>query len=132
VFLSLQGALTILWLISGYFFLIPVVIARFRYADRYATETFWRIPGGRVGAIVISLIGIGGTTAGIYYTFTLPFSTDIDKSTWMTNLGVICGISVVVAGVVFVLGRRSANKIADDQRLAHLAVLELPSEQAPA
>jgi glutamate:GABA antiporter len=132
VFLSLQGALTVLWLISGYFFLIPVIVARFRYADRYANETFWRIPGGRFGAIVISLIGIAGTTAGIYYTFTLPFSADIEKSTWMTNLGVICGITVVVAAIVFVLGRRSANKVADDQRLAHLAVLELPPEQAPA
>lgn len=132
VFLSLQGALTVLWLVSGYFFLVPVIIARFKYADRYAQETFWRMPGGRAGAIAVSLVGIAGTTAGIYYTFTLPFSADIEKSTWMTNLGVISAVTVAVAVVVFVLGRRSANKTSDDQRLAHLAVLELPTEQAPA
>jgi amino acid transporter len=47
MFLSLQGALTILWLASGYCFLVPVIVARWRYADRYAAEGFWRIPGGR-------------------------------------------------------------------------------------
>jgi glutamate:GABA antiporter len=136
MFLCLQGALTVLWLASGYFFLVPVIVARFRYADRYASETFWRIPGGKTGAIIVSLIGIGGTTAGIYYTFTLPFSPDIAVSTWESTLGAICGVVLVVAGLVYVLGRRSGRKLSDDQRLAHLATLEVPetagSAPAPA
>ena len=124
IFLCLQGALTVLWLASGYFFLIPVIIARFKYADRYASETFWRIPGGKAGAIGVSLVGIGGTTAGIYYTFTLPFSSDISTSTWESTLGAICGVVLVVAVVVYIFGRRSGRKLSDDQRLAHLATLD--------
>ena len=42
----LQGGLSVVWLISGFFFFIPLVIARKKYADRYASEDFWRIPGG--------------------------------------------------------------------------------------
>jgi amino acid transporter len=125
VFLSLQGALTVLWLGSGFFFLVPVIIARFKYADRYMTETFWRIPGGRPVAILTILVGIGGTAAGIYYTFTLPFSATIKKSTWMWNVGTITGITLVAAVVVYTLGRRSAAKLSDDERLVHLAQLDL-------
>jgi amino acid transporter len=124
MFLSLQGALTILWLASGYCFLVPLIIARYRYADRYDAEGFWRIPGGRVAAVLVALVGIGGTTAGIYYTFTLPFSADITKGSWMANVGVICGVTLVAAGLVYVLGRRSASKLSEDDRLAHLATLE--------
>ena len=35
----LQGGLSTVWLISGFFFLFPVIIARKKYADRYANET---------------------------------------------------------------------------------------------
>lgn len=123
VFLSLQGALTVLWLASGYFFLIPLIIARFRYADRYRAETFWRIPGGRAAAIVVGVVGIIGTSVGIYYTFTLPFSDEIPKGTWMTNLGVICAIVLIAAAAVYIAGSRSAGRQTDDERLAHLATL---------
>ena len=123
-FLSLQGALTILWLASGYCFLVPLIIARFRYADRYASESFWRIPGGTTVAIVTALVGIGGTTAGIYYTFTGPFSPDISKGTWMANVGVICAVTLASAALVYVLGRRSAARLSEDDRLAHLATLD--------
>lgn len=123
MFLSLQGALTILWLVSGYFFLVPVILARFKYADRYASEGFWRIPGGRTGAIVVSGVGILGTTAGIYYTFTLPFSSDIPTGTWMLNLTAIGVVTLVVAALVYFFGRRSARRLSEDERLAHLATL---------
>jgi amino acid transporter len=125
IFLSLQGALTVLWLGSGFFFLVPVIIARYKYADRYRNETFWRIPGGKPVAIGLILVGIGGTAAGIYYTFTLPFSADIKKSTWMWNVGSITAVTLVAAVVVYVLGRRSAAKLSDDERLVHLTQLDL-------
>ena len=51
VTIYLQGGLSTVWLMSGFFFLIPVVIARKKYADRYASEKFWRIPGGMVGGV---------------------------------------------------------------------------------
>lgn len=130
IFLCLQGALTVLWLASGYFFLVPVIIARFKYADRYATEKFWRIPGGRPGAIAVSVIGIGGTTAGIYYTITLPFSSEIAVSTWESTLGAICGVVLVAGALVYIFGRRSGRKLSDDQRLAHLATLAATELQA--
>ena len=39
VTIFLQGGLSIVWLISGFFFLFPLIIARKKYADRYANET---------------------------------------------------------------------------------------------
>lgn len=40
----LQGGLSTLWLLSGFFLLIPVVVAHKKYADRHDSEQFWRIP----------------------------------------------------------------------------------------
>jgi len=127
VFLSLEGALTVLWLISGFFFLVPLIIARYKYAERYATGDFWRIPGGRPTAIIVAAIGIAGTAAGIYYTITLPWSEDITKGTWMTYIGVISAVTLALGALVYVFGRRAASKLSDDQRLAHLATLEAPA-----
>jgi len=98
--------------------------ARYRFADRYEGGGFWRIPGGRVVAVLVALVGIAGTTAGIYYTYTLPFSPDIEKGTWMANVGVICAVTLAAAGLVYVLGRRSAAQVSDAERLAHLATLD--------
>ena len=90
-FLYLSGALTVLWLFSGFFFFIPVAIARWKYAERYATESFWRIPGGKPGALAVAVIGSVGTAAGIYCTYTLPFSADIPAGDWMWNVGMVTG-----------------------------------------
>lgn len=125
IFLSIQGALTVLWLASGFFFLFPVIIARRKYADRYATEDFWRIPGGVWAATAVAAVGIVGTAMGIYYTFTLPFSADIPKSTWMWNVGSITAGTLIAAVAIYLAGRRSASKLSDDERLLHLAQMEL-------
>ncbi len=123
IFLSLQGALTVLWLASGFFFLIPLIVARYRYADRYENETFWRIPGGRGAAAAVSFVGMAGTVVGIYYTFTLPFSPDIPKRTWMLNVGSITAGVLVAAALIYVTGRRSASGGSEEERLLHLAQL---------
>ena len=44
VFFYLQGSLTVMWLFSGFFFFVPLVIARYKYADRYASETLLADP----------------------------------------------------------------------------------------
>lgn len=131
VFLYLQGALTVIWLASGYFFFIPLAIARWKYADRYAAEDFWRIPGGRPAAVAVSVVGSVATTVGIYYTYTLPFSADIAKSDWMTWVGVTVAVFVVAAALVYVFGRRSAAKLSEADALAHLAVLDAPGTPSP-
>lgn len=131
VFLYLQGALTVIWLASGYFFFIPLAIARWKYADRYASEDFWRIPGGRPAAVAVSVIGSIATTVGIYYTYTLPFSADIPKSDWMTWVGVVVVAFMAAATLVYVFGRRSAAKLSEADALAHLAVLDAPGSPSP-
>lgn len=127
-FLILEGALVVLWLSAGYFFLIPVLIARHRFRDRYA-EPFWRIPGGMAGAWFVVLVGTIGTTIGIYYTMIIPFSSSISKSSWITNVLLVSGLVVLLGVVVFFTGRRAAMKLNDDERLAHLAVLDRPFTQ---
>jgi hypothetical protein len=115
------------WLISGFFFLIPVIIARKKYADRYASEQFWRIPGGMVGVWLTVIVGTLGTIGGIYYSFVTPW-IDVSSATWMTWVGGISLGMFALGLVVFVFGRRSARKVSQEDALAHLAVLELKDE----
>jgi glutamate:GABA antiporter len=130
VVLYLTGSLSVIWLFSGFFFFVPLVIARHKYADRYASEKFWRIPGGLPAAYLVALVGSGGTLAGIYYSFAIPWSADISKSSWMTWLGSISGSVLVLCGIVYFFGRRSAAKLSETDALAHLAVLERPEPLA--
>jgi len=131
VFLYINGALSVIWLFSGFFFFIPLVIARHRYRDRYDNESFWRIPGGLPVVYLVALVGSLATAAGIFYSFTLPFGPDISKSSWMTWVGLICAGTLVAGCLVYFFGRRSAAKLTETDALAHLAVLQL-DRPAPA
>jgi amino acid transporter len=126
VFLYLTGALSVVWLFSGFFFFVPLVIARHRYRERYAAESFWRIPGGLPGAYLVAIVGSFGTAAGIYYSFTLPFGPGIPKGTWMAWVGFISLGVIISAFAVYFFGRRSAAKLNQGDALAHLAVLDAP------
>jgi amino acid transporter len=127
VTIFLQGGLSTLWLISGFFFLFPVVIARKKYADRYAAEKFWRIPGGMAGVWITVVIGTLGTIAGIYYSFAKSWltSSGVGDAEWMKWVGSISVGMVLLGVVVYFFGRRSAHKTSADDALAHLAVLDL-------
>jgi amino acid transporter len=127
VTIYLQGGLSVVWLISGFFFFIPLVIARKKYADRYAGEDFWRIPGGVPAVWAVAAIGIVATCAGVYYSFASPW-IDVPPSTWMTWVGSIAVGMFILGAIVYYFGRRSAAKVSQEDALAHLAVLELKDE----
>ncbi|BBY66155.1 APC family permease [Mycolicibacterium helvum] len=127
----LQGGLSIAWLISGFFFLVPVIIARKKYADRYAAEKFWRIPGGMVGVWITIIIGSLGTIGGVYYSFAKSWIKDVPDSTWMLWTGSIAAGMFVLGVVVYIFGRRSAHKMTQEDALAHLAVLDLKKSEIP-
>ncbi len=123
----LQGGLSVVWLISGFFFFIPLLIARKKYADRYESEDFWRIPGGMPAVWAVSAVGIVATCAGVYYSFASPW-IDVPPATWMTWVGSIAVGMFVLGAIVYFFGRRSAAKVSQEDALAHLAVLELKDE----
>jgi amino acid transporter len=123
----LTGALSVIWLISGFFFFIPLMRARKLYADRYATEDFWRIPGGTPAVYTVGIVGSLATLGGIYYSFATPW-IDVPTSTWMSWLGSISAVTLLVAVLVYVFGRRSAGKLSAPDALAHLAVLDKPAD----
>ncbi|WP_431232774.1 APC family permease [Mycolicibacterium psychrotolerans] len=127
----LQGGLSIAWLISGFFFLVPVIIARKKYADRYAAEKFWRIPGGSVGVWITVIVGSLGTIGGVYYSFAKSWIADVSDSTWMTWTGSIAVGMFALGVVVYIFGRRSAHKMTKEDALAHLAVLDLKKSETP-
>jgi amino acid transporter len=127
----LTGALSVIWLISGFFFFVPLVRARIKYADRYATEDFWRIPGGMPVVWLVAVVGCVSTSAGVYYSFATPW-IDVSTGTWMTWLGSISAGCLVVALLVYVFGRRAAAKLSAPDALAHLAVLERTTDPEPA
>jgi amino acid transporter len=122
----LTGALSVVWLISGFFFFLPLPLARKKYADRYATEQFWRIPGGKPVVWLVTVVGCLATLGGVYYSFATPW-IDVSTGTWMTWLGSISAGCLLVGLLVYVFGRRSAQKLSAPDALAHLAVLETQS-----
>src|SRR4051812_23360037 len=119
----LTGALSVVWLISGFFFFLPLPLARKKYAHRYATEQFWRIPGGMPVVWLVTIVGCLATLGGVYYSFATPW-IDVSTGTWMTWLGSIAAGCLLVGLLVYVFGRRSAQKLSAPDALAHLAVLE--------
>jgi glutamate:GABA antiporter len=121
----IQGGLSTVWLISGFFFLFPIIIARKKYADRYATEKFWRIPGGSVGVWITVIVGTVGTIGGVYYSFAKSWIKDVPDGTWMVWTGSIAVGMCLLGVIVYVFGRRAAHKITAEDSLAHLAVLDL-------
>jgi amino acid transporter len=127
VTIYLQGGLSVVWLISGFFFFVPLVIARKKYADRYASEDFWRIPGGMPVVWAVTAVGIVATCAGVYYSFASPW-IDVPPVTWMTWVGSIAVGMFVLGAIVYFFGRRSAAKVSQEDALAHLAVLELKDD----
>jgi hypothetical protein len=112
------------WLLSGFFFLFPVIIARRKYADRYANEQFWRIPGGMTGVWITVAVGTLGTIGGVYYSFVTPW-IDVPTATWMTWVGGISLGMFALGLTVYIFGRRSAHKVSQVDALAHLAVFDL-------
>lgn len=124
VTIYLQGGLSVVWLISGFFFFIPLVLARKKYADRYAGEDFWRIPGGMPAVWAVTVIGVVATCVGIYYSFASPW-IDVPAATWMTWVGSIAVGMFVLGAIVYIFGRRSAHKVSQEDALAHLAVFDL-------
>jgi glutamate:GABA antiporter len=127
VTIYLQGGLSVVWLLSGFFFFIPLLIARKKYADRYAGEDFWRIPGGMPAVYAVAAVGIVATCAGVYYSFAAPW-IKVPTATWMTWVGSIAVGMFVLGAIVYFFGRRSAAKVSKEDALAHLAVLELKEE----
>jgi amino acid transporter len=125
VTIYLQGGLSVVWLISGFFFFIPLAIARKKYADRYASEDFWRIPGGMPVVWGVVVVGVVATCAGIYYSFASPWIPGMEPALWMTWVGSIAVGMFVLGGIVYYFGRRSAAKVTKEDSLAHLAVLDL-------
>jgi amino acid transporter len=131
VTIFIQGGLSTVWLISGFFFLFPLIIARKKYADRYASEQFWRIPGGMVGVWIAVVVGTIGTIGGIYYSFAKSWIADVPDSTWMMWTGGISLAMVALGVIVYFFGRRSAHKTSQEDALAHLAVLDLKKSDSP-
>lgn len=131
VFLYLTGALTVIWLFSGFFFFIPVIIARYRFADRYVNETFWRIPGGKPVVWLIGLVGSAGTAIGIYWTFKVPLVIGQATGPWIRWVGTICGACLVAAVLIYIFGGRSARKLSTEDALAHLAVFDTTTKESP-
>jgi glutamate:GABA antiporter len=127
VTIYLQGGLSVVWLLSGFFFFVPLVIARKKYSDRYAGEDFWRIRGGMPAVYTVAAIGIVATCAGVYYSFAAPW-IKVPTATWMTWVGSIAVGMFVLGAIVYFFGRRSAAKVSQEDALAHLAVLELKDE----
>ncbi len=123
-----------MWLLSGFFFLIPVVIARKKYADRYENEAFWRIPGGMVGVWITVIVGTLGTIGGVYYSFAKSWLTSagVGDAEWMKWVGSISVGMFALGLVVYIFGRRSARKVSQEDALAHLAVFDLDNAESTA
>ena len=98
-------------------------MARKKYADRYASEKFWRIPGGMVGVWITVIVGTLGTIGGIYYSFAKSWIKDVpDGDMDDVDRQHRLGMFAARRGRLHLRPPGSAHKISQEDALAHLAV----------
>jgi hypothetical protein len=63
----------------------------------------------------------------MYYTYIEPFSSSISKSTWITTVTIVCGGLLILAAIIYVLGRRAGSRQSEDELLA--TMIDTPAQR---
>ncbi len=122
----LLAALTVVWCLSNYFFIFPVVIARRNYAHLYADpdRVAWKIPGGNFGVWLVTVVATVGNTVAIYYCFAAPWVADMSVADWAPQVGAVSGASIIIGAIVYFLNLKRSGSVDVEDELAQYAFLE--------
>jgi glutamate:GABA antiporter len=128
----LLASITVVWCISNYFFILPVAIARTKFASLYAKpgRVGWRIPGGTLGVWFVIMLATIGNTIAIYYCFAAPWVPDLSVAQWAPQVGLVSGVAIALGLVIYFLNRGQSSSVNVDDELAQYAFLESESEDS--
>ena len=111
----LQAAVTVIWCVSMVILFVDVIIIRYKYH-----ETFTRVRLAPVWVFYLcSALGLIASAVGVYVTFTGPWTSLLSESTWVTWIGSIAVLSLVIAVVLFFVGQATIKSdVTDEEVLA--------------
>ena len=117
VYNIVQASTTVIWCISMAILFVDVIIIRHKYRTAFARSRFapdWVF-------YLCSAIGTFASICGIYVLFTSPWTTLIPLIVWNYCIIGIVLVSLVVAVVVFYVGRRTIQSdISDEDIIAEV------------
>lgn len=113
----LQAAVTVIWCVSMVILFIDVIIIRYKYHDEF-TRT--RLAPDWV-FYLCSTLGLIASAVGVYVIFTGPWTTLLSERTWLTWIGSIAILSLIVGAVLFFIGRATIKRNVTDEEVKAIA-----------
>lgn len=125
------AALTVVWCVSNYFFIFPVILARRNYAHLYAEpdRVGWKIPGGMLGVWLVALVATVGNTIAIYYCFAAPWVADLTVAQWAPRVGLVSGVATLIGVIIYLMSLKSSSNVDVEDELAKYAFLETDKDE---
>jgi glutamate:GABA antiporter len=109
----LQAAVTVIWCVSMVILFVDVIIIRYKYHE---TFTRTRLAPDWV-FYLCSVLGLIASGVGVYVTFTGPWTTIISYSSWVTWIGSIAVLSLLIAVVLFFVGQATIKGDVTDEEV---------------
>jgi amino acid transporter len=104
-YFAFQAAITVIWLLSMAFLFVDVLIIINKYSGAFKERrlahptVFW----------VCSIVGMLASAWGAVVTFTNPWVALFGKGDWALVVTVLCVVSLAVAPIAYVVGRRTGR-----------------------
>ncbi len=118
----LQAAVTVIWCVSMVILFVDVIIIGHRFHERF--QAIRMAPDWVF--YLCAVIGTIATGYGVYVTFTGPWTGLLTNQQWVTWIGGIAVISLVVGIVVFFIGQATIKTNVSDEEI----IAQVTGEQA--
>jgi amino acid transporter len=109
----LQAAVTVIWCVSMVILFVDVIIIRYKYHETFART---RLAPDWV-FYLCSALGLIASAVGVYVTFTGPWTSLLSESTWVTWIGSIAVLSLIIAIVLFFVGQATIKSDVTDEEV---------------
>jgi glutamate:GABA antiporter len=109
----LQAAVTVIWCVSMVILFVDVIIIRYKYHETFART---RLAPDWV-FYLCSALGLLASAVGVYVTFTGPWTSLLSESVWVTWIGGIAVLSLIVAIVLFFVGQATIKGDVSDEEI---------------
>lgn len=109
----LQAAVTVIWCVSMVILFVDVIIIRYKYHEAFARA---RLAPDWV-FYLCSIFGLIASAVGVYVTFTGPWTTLLSEAVWVSWIGGIAVLSLIIAVVLFFVGQATIKGDVTDEEL---------------
>src|SRR5579863_1941524 len=113
IYWVLQAAVTVIWCVSMVILFVDVIIIRYKYHENF-TRT--RLAPDWV-FYLCSALGLVASAVGVYVTFTGPWTSLLSESTWVTWIGSIAVLSLLIAVILFFVGQATIKADVTDEEV---------------